>query len=771
MKINDTRELYHYLNSYQGSEVPQSDQNLANWLSMAEDSTERKDRLLTWLNTVGAGHSRDKGLFFSTAEVSAFMARLAAVDGGKSVLDPVCGTGLLMQEAAKAINADKVHGIELNPVIADIARKICPENATIFSGDSLYGDFSVADSYDLIIAEPPFGNRLPESYRLPLVSREIKDLGIALFCKWIQLLSPAGRAIFLLPANCLSNAGKQILQGLESNGYYLRALIHVPSGNLKSTIFESYIVVLDRNARQSIFTAQYGNDDALQDQIIKNYKSHRRGGRQAQGRLINLETFNGFKAMEAAEKLVDYARKSGLNGTKIIDLVESIEVVSSENLSTIDGDNDIYIPLHGRRQVLLSIEDIKQNNRAYIRLALKNHAVDARFMADSMNDEVGRLFLESVSRPSNHMPSIDTEALRGATYYLPARQVQEKVLNVRSKILALRAELDEIDSSLKNQPTQADRLFQCVKRVNHEDSLENWLECLPYPLASILWRYSAFNGISKERNEILLHYFEALAEFWATIYLSAAKSDNAFWADHVDELSEIIKREGLSFDTATFGLWKCVVELFRKKFSALMDADRDRCSKMFATSSNDVLYMLFDARLIGVLQTTNSIRNGKAHGGVLGQSGIQDAHNQLLDQVQICRSIMGGLWERYELVQPSDCRFSGGLFSYNVRIITGTRTPFITANRKIVEGMEDGHLHLLDPEGDRALKLLPFVRVMPSPKTEANACYFYNKRVATNQRFVSYHFEADSQIEDNFEDTKIALESLKPIFQQVANEG
>jgi hypothetical protein len=77
---------------------------------------------------------------------------------------------------------------------------------------------------------------------------------------------------------------------------------------------------------------------------------------------------------------------------------------------------------------------------------------------------------------------------------------------------------------------------------------------------------------------------------------------------------------------------------------------------------------------------------------------------------------------------------------------------------------------LLDPEGDRALKLLPFVRVMPSPKTEANACYFYNKRVTPNQRFVSYHFEADSEIEDIFEDTQIALDSLKPIFQQVTED-
>jgi hypothetical protein len=449
--------------------------------------------------------------------------------------------------------------------------------------------------------------------------------------------------------------------------------------------------------------------------------------------------------------------------------VESFAVIRSASDPVVDGDNDVYIPVHGRCEAVLSMDEIRLQKNPVIRLSLKSEVADARFVAESLNDEVGRMFLESVSRSSNYMMSLDADVFSEATFYLPSRQVQGKVLEARSKILALRAELDEIDSSLRGQPTHVEKLAQRIKKVNHEDSLENWLESLPFPLATILWRYRAFNGESKERNEILLHFFEALAEFWATIYLSAAKSDSAFWADHAEGLDAVIKRAHFSFESATFGLWKCVIEFMRKKFESLMESDRGRCSQMFATASKDVLEMLFDSRLVTVLQTANSIRNGKAHGGVLGHSGIREAHNQLMDLVQTCRSITGGIWERYELVQPSECRFAGGLLNYKVRIITGTRTPFVTEDRKTVEGMEDGHLHLLDPEGDRALKLLPFVRVMPSPKTEANACYFYNKRVAPNQRFVSYHFEADSQIEDSFDDTQIALDSLKPISQQVTD--
>jgi hypothetical protein len=123
---------------------------------------------------------------------------------------------------------------------------------------------------------------------------------------------------------------------------------------------------------------------------------------------------------------------------------------------------------------------------------------------------------------------------------------------------------------------------------------------------------------------------------------------------------------------------------------------------------------------------------------------------------------MGCTWERYELVQPGACKFSGGVWNYTVRRIMGVRTPFVAAQRKVVAGMEDRFLHLLDAEGDRSLALLPFVRIMPSPKTEENACYFYNRREPDVQRFVSYHFEAEAEVKEFSVDTQAALEALKP---------
>ena len=159
-------------------------------------------------------------------------------------------------------------------------------------------------------------------------------------------------------------------RGLASSGYHLRALIHVPSGNLKSTMAESYIVVVDRNARETIFTAQFGNDEALQKQIVSNYENHRRGGKQAQGRLVELDSFGGFKAMEAGERLVEHAKRAGLTAVKIEDLVDSFDVLRPASDPVEDGDNDVYSPVHGRCEAVLSMDEIRSRNNPVIRLAL-----------------------------------------------------------------------------------------------------------------------------------------------------------------------------------------------------------------------------------------------------------------------------------------------------------------------------------------------------------------------------------------------------------------
>ena len=62
------------------------------------------------------------------------------------------------------------------------------------------------------------------------------------------------------------------------------------------------------------------------------------------------------------------------------------------------------------------------------------------------------------------------------------------------------------------------------------------------------------------------------------------------------------------------------------------------------------------------------------------------------------------------------------------------------------------------------MKLLPLIRINPGPKTDKNACYFYNRYDSKEEkaRYLSYHFEdlADIDLSDN--DLKSVFSILKP---------
>jgi hypothetical protein len=50
---------------------------------------------------------------------------------------------------------------------------------------------------------------------------------------------------------------------------------------------------------------------------------------------------------------------------------------------------------------------------------------------------------------------------------------------------------------------------------------------------------------------------------------------------------------------------------------------------------------------------------------------------------------------------------------------------------------------------------------MAAPKTAQNACYFYNRRQKDQKiRFVSYHFEQEAEVVDQFDDTLEILQLI-----------
>ena len=93
----------------------------------------------------------------------------------------------------------------------------------------------------------------------------------------------------------------------------------------------------------------------------------------------------------------------------------------------------------------------------------------------------------------------------------------------------------------------------------------------------------------------LLHFFEGTAEFLGVILLSAFSSNEALFGPHKQKLAEAMQKQHLSFERATFGTWKLVVEYLGKQTRELLsengkepeDAQNDRalCGDIFSDPS------------------------------------------------------------------------------------------------------------------------------------------------------------------------------------------
>ena len=144
----------------------------------------------------------------------------------------------------------------------------------------------------------------------------------------------------------------------------------------------------------------------------------------------------------------------------------------------------------------------------------------------------------------------------------------------------------------------------------------------------------------------------------------------------------------------------------------------------------------------------------------MGKDQAESLENDLRGYVEDLRSLWGRGWQQYELLQVDKMTYSDGQFTVECPRIMGANNQFERVSRMVTEPMNSGHLYLLSDGASKGLKLLPLVRVMASPNKVANACYFYNRSDGNGQRFVSYHFEQESEVNEHFEDTATTLQQL-----------
>jgi hypothetical protein len=732
-----------------------------------EDSTDvevetAKDRVVEIFNQDRVFHGGIYGLAaeYSTPRLVAdFMAGLANRIKPQSLLDPTCGFGLLLATVAYAAEAQILKGIEINHDTAETANQIWGGAIDLVKAEALAYLEKNDAKYDMIVCDPPINLRISSHcLEAPQEKPLINDFTSTLILSSLKALSPGGTAVFsVAPSFLIGRNREKFLMFLNETGFRISACVQAPSGTRHNTSIATYLLVLDHGEQDDIFIGQLKDEATHLDHLLGNLHRRKPKGDPSLGRICSLSSFQGFEGFAAREQLERLAREwrwTPHRGNDIIKEFVVLRSVRNSRMSSLQIDaSSLFIKLIGKPQASRQSERFpKASEVAHIKV--NTDLVDPAFLEYWLNESrIGSLTLASV-QAGTALPRTRIESLLDATIYLPSKEQQRSVCDSWSYLQRVRSEADELESSLSGWAEPPEQILSRIRSINQEDRYEDWLESLPFPLASILWRHHAAKDSYRERYQMLLHFFEATAAFVATIHLSAYMSNEGEWNRIGEDLGSKLFKQGLSLERATFGAWKLVAERLASASSGVLkkgDEDKDAMNileQIYGTSERQVLEMLSHKKLLQVLQSANKLRNDNiGHAGAVGEEAAKQIHQELLDLVYQLRSTFGRRWNRYELLQPGSIRYKAGVYFITCKRIMGTRSsPFEEREYESVIPLETDCLYLFDSVFRTGLKLQPFVEVIPSPERQAVACFIFNRVDRDSARWVSYHFDQESEI-------------------------
>ena len=175
--------------------------------------------------------------------------------------------------------------------------------------------------------------------------------------------------------------------------------------------------------------------------------------------------------------------------------------------------------------------------------------------------------------------------------------------------------------------------------------------------------------------------------------------------------------------------------------------ERERLIELFGHPDMDFLEMLVNKNIFPTLRDVAAYRNQwKAHGGI-GSPQESDKQLKILESsLSNIRQIISDRYATVSLLSPESNEFCEGIYDYHAKNLMGTRTTFQKITVKTLTPMDKRQLYLIHSNQFKPIMLLPFIRLMVSPKTQQNACYFYNRVNKEGVRWVSYHFESEPDI-------------------------
>lgn len=776
------KELWTKLDKLRGSQLDSSEQlsSLLQEISATVPSGDLPRVTNFLLSKLGF---RGGGMHYVPEWLMGVFTELVKTIQPRTVCDPWAGLGVLVGTLQEAIHAGQGFAFTSNQSDAVLGRTLV-KSVQWQVGDPLLLLDALEIELDLAVSILPFGAKPNRPLILTSMHGERvelrDDLGPMILASAACHLSRDGFGLFVVTPSFFFSQ-RSVLRHFGELGLGIEAALALPAGSFAPfTSIPAYLVIIRRRPVPRMFVAQLSSDHNTNLQILSNFKGASEGGSLELGRFVRPDSFKGLNSIRSAERFEQAAQHFGTQAVRLGDLATTITLGRfGETFEFTDQENSIFIPIIGVSDVVDSVDDLRLKAQNYAQVTIDPARSAAGFVAKFLNSEFGKEIREG-SMAGAVIPKLNKQSLMDLRVLIPDLQTQNMMLELEGKVLAeqnillgLQSEISALRRELWGNPKAALKISHQVQALSERlsgglnqyavQSLDQWFETLPFPLASILRAWQATPSQDfKTKHEHLLHFFEATAEFLSVILLSAFGSKEAFFEEYKKNLSDALEKQKLSFQRATFGTWKLVVENLGKRVRQMLSGDKDAralCAELFQDPSLPLAEMVSSKELLEILSRTNKMRNDWAgHSGVVGQDEAKIRNEQLLEEVQKFRALTGDLWLETQLIRGLHCRPRHGMFENEIAIMMGSNSEFLKEARQMNNWLDVEHLYLSRKDASGSLRLLPLIQVGPSPQSAKNACYFFNRLEKDGVRFISYHFTDQPELKGPFDE---ALKTIR----------
>lgn len=435
------------------------------------------------------------------------------------------------------------------------------------------------------------------------------------------------------------------------------------------------------------------------------------------------------------------------------------------------SESTIWVPTFQGGRVSTQPPDLHDRQRA-IELDIDDALVRPDFVAAWLNTDSGttsrlRAYAAASASTFSHGVRSDPSSLMRWAEELfvpvPGMGVQETLASADFQLRAYSAEIDRRRGLIWDDPDSAESAVISLTD-SFDDSLEKWLEQLPSPIATALWT-ALTSGSPGGRQLALVHAWEAIATFHATMLLSGSRTDAVRSGEIERSIGSTLRANNMSINRATFGTWVVIIEKLASEIRTTIGRDDPddvaRLRRSFAGMTTATIGRLVSKELVALLNEMNQKRNRwHGHSGHVSDADFDQQVDALTADLVNLRGLLADAWSKAPLVRAGQVRVRAGRMHQSVEMVMGTRTPFRRETILVGEPMEDGELYLAPDGVETPLRLSRFIRLSAAPSGSQFTSYFYDRTESDGVRFVSYQHATHNEIHGDLDEYQHEFGSL-----------